>query len=476
MALVRGSLLAWCELALSPVNQVPAAHHRVMIEHLERLARGEITRLMVLAPPGSAKSTYVSILFPVWYLMNHPASAIIGGSHTMELAEKFSRRVRNLIAEHSGTLGYDLAPDSAAAGRWETPAGGEYFAAGVRGSVTGRRADLMIIDDPVSSRQEADSLLVSERTWDWWRSDAFTRLKPGARVVLVQTRWTEHDLGGRLEEDMAAGGEPWTVLRLPMLAEANDPMGREPGEMLWADWFTPAMLAQAQRDTRTFSALYQQRPMPETGDFFRREWLHPVEHVPARESLRIFGASDYAVTQAGGDYTVHVVLGIDLDDRLYLLDMWRGQASSDVWVESFCDLVIQWKPLGWAEETGQIRAGIGPWLDKRSRERRAFVARETFPTRGDKGVRAQSIRGRMALTGLYYRADAPFRSALETELLGFPAGKNDDVTDSLGLAGQLLDLMYPPSPPPKPKAPEDTWAKAFAGVYGDGDGEDWKTV
>jgi predicted phage terminase large subunit-like protein len=201
--------------------------------------------------------------------------------------------------------------------------------------------------------------------------------------------------------------------------------------------------------------------MPESGDYFRREWLRPVESLPPRSSLRVYGASDYAVTQDGGDYTVHVVVGVDADRRLWLLDLWRGQAAADRWVEAWCDLVLLWRPMGWAEEQGQIRSGVGPFLERRARERRAAVAREQFPTRGDKAVRAQSIRGLMALDGLHILADAPYRADLEAELMGFPAGKHDDQVDALGLVGQLLDRMAAGARPKKPAGPVDTWARAF---------------
>ena len=450
----RRDLLTWCRAALAKQGQEPALHHRLLIEKLQAVADGRIDRLMVLMPPGSAKSTYASVLFPAWFLANNPKAALIAASHTAELAERFGRRVRNLIAEHSATLGIYLSADNKAAGRWETHEGGEYFAAGILGPITGRRADLVLIDDPVKSRQDADSETVSERVWEWWRADLSTRLKPGARVVLIMTRWSEQDLGGRLEEDMASGGRPWDVLRLPMEAEADDPLGRAPGDPLWPDWFTPDMLAEAKRDARTWSALYQQRPAPEDGDYFRREWLHPVPTMPPRESLRVYGGSDYAVTSDGGDYTVHAVVGMDHDGRLWLLDLWRGQAASDVWVEAFCDLVLRWKPIGWAEEQGQIRAGVGPFLDRRSRERRAFVARTQFPTRGDKSVRAQSIRGRMALDGLHIPAGAKWRADLESELMSFPAGKHDDQVDALGLVGQLLDKMIGPGDGKNARGPE----------------------
>lgn len=405
-------------------------------------------------PPGAAKSTYASILFPPWYLAQYPAHTIIAASHTAELAEKWGRRVRNLLAEHATTLGVSLAADSQAAGRWETSGGGEYFAAGVGGSITGRRADLVIIDDPVRSREDADSELIREKTWDWYKADLYTRLKPNARIILIQTRWHEDDLAGRLLAEMQAGGDQWDVVSLPALAEPNDLLGRSVGEPLWPEWEDADMLARKQRDVgpRVWSALYQQRPAPEEGDYFKREWLRPYIASPDPHTMRVYGGSDYAVTQDGGDYTVHVVVGLDPENRMYLLDLWRKQTASDDWVEAFCDLVTQWKPIGWAEEQGQIRAGVGPFLDRRQRERKAFVAREAFPTRGDKAVRAQSIRGRMALEGLYVPIHAPWYADLRSELLSFPAGKFDDQVDALGLVGQLLDKMSagqrPKLPPP----------------------------
>jgi predicted phage terminase large subunit-like protein len=135
---------------------------------------------------------------------------------------------------------------------------------------------------------------------------------------------------------------------------------------------------------------------------------------------------------------------------MYLLDLWRQQASSDVWVEAFCDLVIEHKPIGWAEETGQIKSGVGPWIDRRQRERKAWVYREQFPTRGDKAVRAQSMRGRMALDGLYVPTHASWYPAFRSELLSFPAGKHDDQVDAIGLVGQLLDRMISGDPVPVP--------------------------
>jgi predicted phage terminase large subunit-like protein len=176
--------------------------------------------------------------------------------------------------------------------------------------------------------------------------------------------------------------------------------------------------------------------------------------------MRVYGASDYAVTAAGGDYTVHCVVGIDPDGRMYLLDLWRKQAGADEWVESFCDLVLRWKPLGWAEESGQIKAGVGPFLSQRQIARKAWVARSTFPTRADKSIRAQSIRGRMALQGLYV-PNASWYPALRSELLSFPAGKHDDIVDAIALVGMMLDKMMQ-GPKPKPAVKRMTREETLA--------------
>lgn len=432
----------------------PAKHHAILIDALEAVERGDLDRLAVFMPPGSAKSTYSSVLFAAW-LMQRQTANVLAASHTTELAEKWGRRVRNLISEHSLTLGIQLAADSQAAGRWSLTNGAEYYAAGVGTGIAGFRAKFGLIDDPIRSRQDADSELIRDRIWDWYINDFRTRLVPGAREILIQTRWHEDDLAGR-----CLNHSNWHVIALPAIAEDNDPLGRKPGEPLWNDgeYGYGQQLVELQKNTpvRTWSALYQQRPAPEEGDYFKSEWLKPYDKAPARETMRIYGGSDYAVTADGGDYTVHVVVGLDPEGRMYLLDLWRKQAASDEWIEAFCDLVLKWKPIGWAEEQGQIKAGIGPFLDRRMRERKAYVVRDAFPTRGDKAVRAQSIRGRMGLDGLYVPHRSDWHSTLRSELLSFPAGKHDDQVDALGLVGQLLDKMLvglKPKAAEKPKNP-----------------------
>ena len=230
---------------------------------------------------------------------------------------------------------------------------------------------------------------------------------PGSREILIQTRWHEDDLAGR-----ALNYDKWHVISLPALAEAADPLGREPGEPLWSDgsygYGQQLVELGTKTPARTWSALYQQRPAPDQGDYFKAEWFRTYEKLPTRETLHVYGASDYAVTADGGDYTVHIVVAVDPESRMYVIDLWRQQASTDVWVETLCDLILRWKPFEWAEEGGQIKSGVGPFLQRRMMDRQAYTFRRQFPTRGDKSVRAQAIRGRMAMSGLYLPANAPW--------------------------------------------------------------------
>src|ERR1700730_5263052 len=183
---IRRSLIEWSRYC----GYAPAPHHRLLIDRLERVARGEIKRLAVFMPPGSA---------------NAPTRSILAASHTTDLAEKWGRRVRNLIAGHSATLGLRLSDDSHAAGRWELDNGGEYYAAGVGTAIIGFRAHGALIDDPIRSREDADSQHVRDKIWDWYKSDLLTRLAPGGWVILIQTRWHEDDLAGRIIAEMERG-------------------------------------------------------------------------------------------------------------------------------------------------------------------------------------------------------------------------------------------------------------------------------
>lgn len=420
-----------------------------------------------------------SEFFPAWYLGRNPDHYVVTATYAQELADDFGRKVKNQIEDATYQLvfpGVTLADDSKSAKRFHingtlggyehsTSQRGAFYAVGVGGPLTGRGAHLLLIDDPVKNREDADSEIIRKKTKDWYTSTAYTRLMPGGRVIVIQTRWHEDDLAGWLLSEHKHEG--WEVLDLPAIDDAGKP--------LWPEQYDLGELERIKRalPPRDWSALYQQRPTPDEGDYFKSEWLKPFDQEPDRKTLRIYGGSDYAVTADGGDYTVHAVVGLDPDGRMYLLDLWRKQASSDVWVESWCDLVLKWKPMEWAEEQGQIKAGVGPFLERRAREKKAYTVRTQFPTRGDKAVRAQSMRGRMAMDGLYIPAHAPWRADFEAELLHFPAGVHDDQVDAIGLVGQLLDRMLAGKKPDDPT--KKSGGNGYRPVRSESAAGDWVT-
>lgn len=467
--------------AFRPVETVLAKHHKLILAATQRCIERHSGRTMLFLPPGSAKSTYGTVVGPTWAMGLKPGFKVIGVSYGSDLSLKFGRRMRSITRQEKFGLLFDtaLSTESAAADEWALENGSEYMGGGILSGITGNRADFIPIDDPIKGRLEAESEVTRKRTIEAYQDDVLTRLKPGGSVMITQTRWHEADLAGSILPEGYAGesgmidcrdGQVWEVICVPAKAErADDPLGRAVGEYIWPEWFGTDHWAQFERVPRTWSALYQQRPAPDSGDYFKAEWLRYYDDPPERSTLNVYGASDYAVTADGGDYTVHVVAGIDAEGRLWLLDLWRDQSASDKWVEAFCDLVKKWKPIGWAEETGQIKAGVGPFLEKRQRETRAFVAREQFPTRGDKAVRAQSIRGRMALDGLYVPRNAPWKADLVSEMMSFPVGVHDDQVDALGLIGQLLDRMFKnkPSEAEKPKRHDDYRSRRDVPAAGD---------
>jgi predicted phage terminase large subunit-like protein len=412
--------------------------------------------LLVFAPPGSAKSHHVSVVFPPWWMAANPGLSVIAASHSAELAAKWGRRVRNIIAANALLLGATLATDSQAADRWALQEGGEYLAAGVQAGIAGFRADLGIIDDPFGSKEDAYSERIRERVWDWYINDFSARLKPNAKRVVMHTRWHMDDLAGRIIEHAAATGQKIRILRLPAIAEADDPLGRKPGEYLWDEpdgYDYAAFLRRRQTETAPleWAALYQQEPVPESGGFFKREWFKYYDDAPP--SGRSYGASDYAVTADGGDFTVHGVGSIDADGNLYIRDWWRSQSTTDVWVDTLLDMASRHSVLDWAEERGQIEKSIGPFIKRRMKERNIFFNQRQFSSTADKATRAQSFRGRLSQGKVFFPRHASWRPALEAELLAFPAGKHDDQVDVLSLFGRMLDGMYPPrvSPPPVPR-------------------------
>lgn len=442
---VRESLTEWARWR----GFEPAAHHQLIVDGIEQFLVNDDEVLLIFAPPGSGKSMYVSVLLPSYYLSRYPKNSILAATHSGDFALRWGRRVRNDVILEADTLGIKLAADSQAADRWALETGGEYYGVGAGVGIAGYRADLGVIDDLFGTREDAFSAHIRQKRWDWYVDDFSPRLRPGAKRIVMATRWHLADVSGRILDQMDKGIVKGRVISIAARAGDGDELGREPGEYLWDDptgynYGNFLRARERETDPMMWSALYQQTPTPEEGDYFKAEWLRSYDTLPPLETLTIYGASDYAVTSKGGDYTVHIVIGIDPDGVMYVIDLWRQQASSDVWVETFCDLVKKWKPLAWAEEGGQIKSSVGPFLEQRQAARGAYVAREQFPTKGDKAIRAQSIRGRMALHGLYVPARAPWTAEFRRELLTFGAGAHDDQCVADGTLISMADGTQKP--------------------------------
>lgn len=425
---------------------------------------------MINMPPRHGKSELASRRFPAWYLGNNPEATIISASYNDDKATEFGGEVRDIVrAADYRTLfpQVGLKEDTRAKGFWRTEQGGYYISAGVGTALTGRGTvgPVVLIDDPLKDRAEADSEKRRETVWSWYSSTVLSRF-PKA-IIVVQTRWHEDDLTGRLLAEQAKGGDKWTILELPAIAPD--------GKALWPEFYPIESLERVKRASipRDWSALYQQRPTPDEGAYFKRDWFRWYQEKP--KHLRIYGASDYAVTDGDGDWTVHIVVGIDPDDNVYVLDLWRGQTTSDQWVEAWMDLVRIHKPLMWVEEQGQIIKSIGPFIDKRMRESRVYCRREQVASAHDKPTRSRSIQARTAMGKVYLPEKAAWSQDFVSELLMFPAGKHDDQVDAYGLIGRMIDELLPASKPKVPEERKDNSGYKRLSETANRRGDDWLT-
>lgn len=438
----RAGLLAFTEYTNPAYKAAP--HHKLIAEKLEAVARGEIKRLMICMPPRHGKSELASRRFPAWFLGRNAGKQVIAASYNSDLANDFGREVRNIVAapEFQSLFKTHLAQDSKAANRWHTDAGGMYVAAGVGTAITGRGADILLIDDPFKDRKEADSEIQRKTVWDWYTSTAYTRLMPGGAVVVINTRWHDDDLSGRLLAEQETGGDKWEVLSLPAIDQA--------GSALWPDWYPMDRLEQIRSvlPARDWNALYQQNPIPDDGDYFKAAWFGEYDAAP--DKLTIYGASDYAVTDGDGDFTEHGVFGVDFNKNIYVLDWWRGQTQADVWIDRKCDLIISHKPSCWFGESGVIRKSIEPFMMARMTQRNAFCRIEWLPSVADKPTRARSIQAMASMGKVFLPKNAPWKGDVLNQLLRFPAGKHDDSVDVFSLIGRGLEFIRSPKTERKP--------------------------
>ena len=448
---MRGSLLEWAtylcnenDLPSIPPDSKPALHHRFILDRLQSVVEGRIRKLMILVPPGAGKSVYTSIAFPTYFLNVFPNRTILACSHTHTLVEGFGRYCRNIVERHSNVLGYGLSSDSTAAGDWQTNKKGRYFCAGVGGNIAGHRAGLGLIDDYCGSQEQADSESERQKTVDWYKNDFVPRLWPTAPQIIIANRRHEADLVGWILENRPEG---WVVIRLPMLAEDEDPLGRSPGDRLWPEWYTDEQVQEARKDPRTWAGLYQQRPAPEEGNFFKKDWL--VEYRPADlpRDLNFYCASDHACkTKQVNDRTCLLPAGVDPNGRIWILPDWFwDRADTGVVVEQMLKMAQRRKPLRWWAGSDHITGSIGPFLSRRMQETGIYFPLDEVTARGDKSARAQSIAGRMSQKMVMFPSYAPGWDKAKHELLTFPGGAHDDFVDALSELGRGLDQIVKPN-------------------------------
>jgi predicted phage terminase large subunit-like protein len=415
---------------------IPGRHHQIMANAFERVARGELKRLIVNMPPRHTKSEFASFLLPSWFLGKFPEKKVIQSAHTAELAVGFGRKVRNLVSSpaYQDIFKIKLQADSKAAGRWNTSKGGDYFAIGVGGAVTGKGADLLIIDDP-HSEQEAmqGNHEVYERAYEWYSSGPRQRLQPGGAIILVMTRWAKQDLTGRiLENSIQRGGDQWEVIEFPALMPSGLP--------LWPEFWSQAELdnIKAEIPVSKWQAQYQQNPTSEEGAIIKRQDWMVWEGERAPKCDYIIQSWDTAFEKSNrADYSACTTWGIfyiPTDDgaeiaNIILLDAFKDRLEFPELKKAAYQLWKQWNPNSLIVEK---KAAGAPLIYEM--RRMGIPISEYTPSKGsDKIARVNAISDMFA-SGLVWCPDTRWAEEVVEEMAEFPNGAHDDLTDSASQA------------------------------------------
>ena len=405
-------------------------HHKVMAQKFNGLATGKIKRLIVNMPPRHTKSEFASYLLPSWLMGLNPKLKIIQATHTGELAVRFGRKVRNLMNSNEYSLVFPdvkLRQDSSAAGRWETHAGGEYFAAGVGGAITGRGADLMIIDDP-HSEQDALSPAALENAYEWYTSGPRQRLQPGGAIVIVMTRWSEIDLTGKLLKQQARDvlADQWEVVEFPALLEDD--------KVLWPQfWKKDELLkVKASLSVGKWEAQWQQNPTSETSAILKREWWQKWEKEEIPPLSYVMQSYDTAFSkQTNADYSAITTWGVFYPDEggppnIILCDARRGR-----WDFPELRRIAQEEYAYWDPECVLIEAKASGMPLTQELRQMGIPVQNYSPSRGnDKYTRVNSIAPLLE-SGLVWAPDTRWAEEVIEECAAFPAGENDDFVDTV---------------------------------------------
>ncbi len=463
-----------------------------LMEFLEQVARGESPRLMITMPPRHGKSLLSSQYFPAWALGKYPHLEFINTSYAQSLQMDFSRKIQELVKSEDyhllfGNLG--VTKKNEAIERWSLydfdegkRTGGGILAAGVGGPITGRGAHILLIDDPVKNREEAESTTIREAAKSWYSSTAYTRLAPGGGVLIIQTRWHDDDLSGWLlsemreaEKEMQETGEwpedadRWRVVDFPAIA-THDEKYRHAGEALHPDRYPLPALRKIKRTLapRDWAALFQQNPQVEEGAYFQKKYFRYYKNAP--QWLDIYAAGDLAISKKDhADWSVFYVVGKDQDGNVYFLDEYRGRWDSAEIIDIIFKIHRDWKPRGFGLEKGQISLTLDAFLAHRKREEELFELHieELPPGKQDKELRARTIQGLMSLGQVLWPEGALWVDDAINELLRFPTGVKDDRVDAAAWIGKMVaSKVYVGAGRPKKERRTKSWKKKLAGYVG----------
>lgn len=415
---------------------IDGAHHKRMAKAFERVARGEIKRLIINMPPRHTKSEFASYLLPAWFLGKFPGKKVIQTSHTAELAVGFGRKVRNLVdSEKYHDIFPDVAlqSDSKAAGRWATNHGGDYFAIGIGGAVTGKGADILIIDDPHSEQEAALSETnpeIYDKTYEWYTSGPRQRLQPGGAIVIVMTRWSKKDLTGQVVKSaMQRNGEEWEVIEFPAILPSGNP--------LWPQFWSLNELSALKEELPVgkWMAQYMQQPTSEVSAIVKREWWKYWEkdHPPSCEFVIQSWDTAFLKTQRA-DYSACTTWGVFYKDddtgkpqaNIILLNSFKARMEFPELKMRAKEQYEEWEPDSLIVEA---KASGSPLIF----ELRAMgiPVQDFTPSKGnDKISRLNSIADIFA-SGRVWVPETRWAEELVEEVASFPSGEHDDLVDSM---------------------------------------------
>lgn len=462
--LSRDDLLAFSEFTMpdpAAPNDVTkstyeaARFHREVAEALEAVERGEITQLIFAMPPRHGKTQLATKNFAAWLSGRHPEWNIAVASYSDTMAEDMGADTRAIMTGgpfKQVFTAHKLRRGGTSKSNIQTDKGGRLVFVGRGGALTGRGADALLIDDLYKDHEEARSQTIRDQAWNWFTKVAMTRRMGKKLVVITMTRWHSDDIVGRITDPEnpcynAIEAKKWKIIRLPAIAEEDDPLGRAEGEVLWPERFDMDFMQSQQRlDPLGFAALYQQRPTVADGVLFRRETIQMYQPDDLPSELRIYCSSDHAVaTGQRNDYTVMFKVGVDRQNNIWVLDCFRAKVAADKAVEAMLAMASgKQKPLLWWAERGHISKSIGPFLRKRMLETGTYINLVEVTPATDKEQRAQSIVARVAMGKVYFPSGKLWTEKVVNEMLAFPSGLHDDAVDALAYIGLGLQSQFAP--------------------------------